>query len=98
MSPCEQAQGELSAIQARIRKQVPVGPVSDATVLTPLLESEVGKIKPALYVLFAATGCLLLIACLNIANFWWRAPLHAARSPRSGPRWEEAARDSSGNR
>jgi predicted permease len=64
----EQAQGELSAIQARIRKQVPVGPVSDATVLTPLLESEVGKIKPALYVLFAATGCLLLIACLNIAN------------------------------
>jgi predicted permease len=64
----EQAQGELSAIQARIREQVPVGPVSDAAVLTPLLESEVGKIKPALYALFAATGCLLLIACLNIAN------------------------------
>jgi predicted permease len=64
----EQAQGELSAIQARIREQIPVGPVSDAVVLTSLLESEVGKIKPALYVLFAATGCLLLIACLNIAN------------------------------
>ena len=64
----EQAPGELSAIQARIREQFPVGPVSDAVVLTPLLESEVGKIKPALYVLFAATGCLLLIACLNIAN------------------------------
>jgi predicted permease len=63
-----QAQTELSAIQARIREQVPTGPVADAAVLTPLLESEVGKIKPALYVLFAATGCLLLIACLNIAN------------------------------
>ena len=63
-----QAQAELSAIQTRIREQFPTGPVADATVLTPLLESEVGKIKPALYMLFAATGCLLLIACLNIAN------------------------------
>lgn len=63
-----QAQAELNAIQTRIRKQFPTGPVADATVLTPLLESEVGKIKPALYTLFAATGCLLLIACLNIAN------------------------------
>ncbi len=63
-----QAQAELNTIQTRIRKQFPTGPVADATVLTPLLESEVGKIKPALYMLFAATGCLLLIACLNIAN------------------------------
>lgn len=46
-----EGQAELSAIQARIRKQDPTGPVSDATVVTPLLESEVGKIKPALYML-----------------------------------------------
>ncbi|MGB6743156.1 MAG: ABC transporter permease, partial [Terracidiphilus sp.] len=59
---------EMSAIQARIRKQFPVGPIFDATTTMPMLEAQVGQIKTALYVLFAATGCLLLIACLNIAN------------------------------
>jgi predicted permease len=34
----------------------------------PLLEHVVGKIKKPLYVLQAATCCLLLIACLNVAN------------------------------
>ena len=34
----------------------------------PLLEHMVGKIKKPLYVLLEATCCLLLIACLNVAN------------------------------
>jgi putative ABC transport system permease protein len=34
----------------------------------PLLEHIVGKIKKPLYVLLEATCCLLLIACLNVAN------------------------------
>jgi predicted permease len=33
-----------------------------------LLDSMVGDLKRPLYVLLAATGCLLLIACMNIAN------------------------------
>jgi putative ABC transport system permease protein len=34
----------------------------------PLLEHMVGEIKRPLYVLLGATGCMLLIACLNVAN------------------------------
>ncbi|MGB6687955.1 MAG: ABC transporter permease [Terracidiphilus sp.] len=34
----------------------------------PLLEHMVGEIKEPLYMLLAATFCLLLIACLNVAN------------------------------
>ena len=34
----------------------------------PLLEHTVGEIKKPLYVLLGATCCLLLIACLNVAN------------------------------
>ena len=64
----QQATVELSAIQAQIRRQFPDGPVMNAANIRPLLEAEVRDVKTGLYVVFAATGCLLLIACLNIAN------------------------------
>ena len=64
----QQATAELNAIQRQIRAQFPDGPVDDAANIRPLLEAEVRTIKTGLYVVFAATGCLLLIACLNIAN------------------------------
>jgi predicted permease len=63
-----QAQAEMSAIQAGIHKQFPSNFVSSATHVVPLLESKVGNIRPALLMLLAATGCLLLIGCLNVAN------------------------------
>jgi predicted permease len=63
-----QATAELSGIQAQIRRQNPNGPVNDATNLKPILDAEVQGVKQGFYALLAATGCLLLIACLNIAN------------------------------
>jgi len=63
-----QAQAEISAIQANIHKRFPSNWVSTATNVVPLLESRVGNIEPILLMLFAATGCLLLIGCLNVAN------------------------------
>ena len=63
-----QANAELNTIQQQIRKQYPNGPVDNAANVRPLLESQVGDYKTPLYALLAATGCLLLIACLNIAN------------------------------
>jgi putative ABC transport system permease protein len=62
------AQAELSGISAQERKQFPEGPVFNAANLRPLLDAETRDVKTPLYALFAATGCLLLIACLNIAN------------------------------
>ncbi|HEX6770738.1 MAG TPA: ABC transporter permease, partial [Acidobacteriaceae bacterium] len=62
------ATAELSTIQRQIRQQNPDGPVNDAVNLRPILDGEVRDVKGGLYALLGATGCLLLIACLNIAN------------------------------
>jgi predicted permease len=42
--------------------------VNPAARIRPLLDHMVGDLKRPLYVLLAATGCLLLIACTNVAN------------------------------
>jgi len=66
-----EAQGwaELSLIVRRIHDQHPDNAyVSKAANTRPLLTDMVGDIKTPLYVLLAATGCVLLIACLNVAN------------------------------
>ena len=63
-----QATAELNAIQRQIRQQFPDGPVNDAANIRPILDGDVYELKTGLYAMFAATGCLLLIACLNIAN------------------------------
>jgi predicted permease len=64
----QQATAELNGIQKQIRRQFPDGPVNDGANIRPLLEAEVRTVQTGLYVVFAATGCLLLIACMNIAN------------------------------
>jgi putative ABC transport system permease protein len=65
------AQGvaDLSVITRRLHDQHLNDPfISKAANIHPLLEGMVGDIKGPLYFLFAATGCVLLIACLNVAN------------------------------
>ncbi|QNI34839.1 ABC transporter permease [Alloacidobacterium dinghuense] len=64
-----QAVTDLSLITRRIHDEHRDLPfVSDGANARPLLESIVGDMKRPLYVLLAATGCVLLIACLNVAN------------------------------
>jgi len=65
------AQGvaDLSTISQRIHNAHLNDPfVFQSARSRPLLEHVVGKIKKPLFVLLAATFCLLLIACLNVAN------------------------------
>jgi predicted permease len=64
-----QGRAELSLIVRRLHDQHLDNPfVSKAVNTRPLLEDMVGDIQTPLYVLLAATGCVLLIACLNVAN------------------------------
>ncbi len=53
---------------ARSVVEHPDGPVNDAVNLRSLVDADTYDIKTDLYALLGATGCLLLIACLNIAN------------------------------
>lgn len=62
------ARADLARISFQRRKQFPEGPIFDSANIRPLLDAETYKVKAILYALFASTGCLLLIACLNIAN------------------------------
>ena len=58
----------LNPIQAHIRSEHPIAPVRDAVSGRSLLDDAVQQYETPLYALFAATGCLLLIACLNVAS------------------------------
>jgi len=64
-----QATADLTVITRQLHNAHLDDPfVSFSANSRPLLESMVGSIKQPLDVLLAATGCLLLIACLNVAN------------------------------
>lgn len=65
----EQAAQEVSAMVRRIHDAHLDNPlVSSGAAIRPLIDYVVGGVKNALYMLLAATVCMLLIACLNVAN------------------------------
>jgi predicted permease len=64
-----QATAELTVITRRIHNaHLDEAFISSAANSKPLLEDMVGDTKAPLYVLLAATACLLLIGCLNVAS------------------------------
>ena len=67
----QQAQSEIAAIMAGVRSDYPeVYPKewSKETLIKPLQQEIVGDLRRALWVLLAAVGFVLLIACANVAN------------------------------
>jgi predicted permease len=63
-----QAQAELSVIATRIEQQYKESHANTGLKIVPLQEQVVGPVKPILFVLLAAVGFVLLIACANVAS------------------------------
>ncbi len=91
------ATADLSVIVRRIRDQHLDNPfISKAANTLPLIDGIVGDVKTPLYMLLAATGCLLLIACLNVASLLVahgvaRRRENAIRAALGGRRWRLVA-------
>ena len=64
----EQAQANLDTIAAGLTAAHPDSNAHSGVAATPLLNDIVGNIQPALLTLFGAAGCVLLVACVNVAN------------------------------
>jgi predicted permease len=83
---------EIETIQRRLHDEHLAEPVGRGANLRPMMESVTGDYKTPLYVLLAATGCVLIIACLNAANlfvarFAARRRETAIRRALGGGRW-----------
>jgi predicted permease len=61
-------ESQLSALQKRIKTAHPEPAVHNAAIGRTMLDDAVQTYKTPLYALLAATGCVLLIACMNVAG------------------------------
>jgi putative ABC transport system permease protein len=64
----EAAQSEFDNIAAVLAREHPEDNAGRGVELVPQLETLVGTARPLLLFLLAAVGCVLLIACVNLAN------------------------------
>ena len=59
---------QLKSVQNRIKATRAEPAIHDSVLGRSMLDDSVGSYKTSLYAIFAATGCVLLIACMNVAS------------------------------
>jgi predicted permease len=62
------AREEFTTINDRLRQQYPDAEHDVQYTIVPLRDAIIGNVRPALFLLFGAVGCVLLIACANATN------------------------------
>jgi len=88
----QQALAELNTIAGRIEQEYKDSHTGTTAQLVPLQEEIVGQVRPILFVLLAAVGFVLLIACANVASLLLTRALArqkevAIRSALGASRW-----------
>ncbi|MFL6589547.1 MAG: ABC transporter permease, partial [Chthoniobacterales bacterium] len=64
----QQAKAELEVIATQLAVQYPDPQKGWGIFMMPMQDYAVREVKPVLYALLGAVGCVLLIACANLAN------------------------------
>jgi putative ABC transport system permease protein len=62
------AMADLDVIQRQMRKQFPDEDRYRAVRIVPLLDQMTQEMRPVILILLGAVGCVLLVACANVAN------------------------------
>ena len=82
---------ELTGIAQRLKQQFGDDTAMVAVAIEPLREAMTSDVRPALIILFAASGFLLLIACANVVNLMLAQAAAAKGNYPSAPRWAQNA-------
>lgn len=64
----QQAQAELDTIARRLEQTYPDSNANRGVLVAPLHEQLFGSMQLMLWILLGAVGCVLLVACANVAN------------------------------